>query len=293
MNLQVCLRGQYNGSQTRSFTAKVTANGTTHTLGTFSGTRNCTGYAGNGSYPWTNFAIPAYGTAYLVLNITNSTIIKFLQTYGSSATYSLSSSSKFYYQIDLIIDKYEYTDPPKVTMTYPKSGKTTYNTQPRIAVTATSSSSITRYRYSFNNSTWTNLSTSITGTSATFQTSPQSTGSKTIYVQAYNGEWSGSAQQSFTIGTTSLGATEGALIDDVYIDNAQSYITNLAAYYGNTAPSWTTCNAGTKLNASQISELNTRLKALTPAQSFIVPTAGTLVDNALFSTTINNAIKDS
>ena len=86
MNLQVCLRGQYNGSQTRSFTAKVTANGTTHTLGTFSGTRNCTGYSGNGSWPWTNFACPAWGTDYLVLNITNTTIIKFLQTYGSSSS---------------------------------------------------------------------------------------------------------------------------------------------------------------------------------------------------------------
>lgn len=294
MNLQVCLRGQYNGSQTRSFTAKVSYNGTTHTLGTFSGTRNCTGYSGNGSWPWTNFACPAWGTAYLVLNITNSTIINFLKSYGKSATYSLSSSSNFYYQIDLIIDKYEYSDPPSAAITYPKASKTTYNTKPRIAVTgSTSSGSITNYRYSFNNSTWTN--TGKTGTSATFQpSSAQSTGSKTIYVQSYNGtEWSSSVSRSFTIGTTSLGATEGALIDDAYIDNAQSYITNLAAYYGNTAPSWTACNAGTKLNASQISELNTRLKALTPAQSFTVPTAGTKVDNALFSTTINNAIKKS
>lgn len=204
----------------------------------------------------------------------------------------VSGNYSFYNQVDVIIDSYTYSDPPTVTITYPKASKTTYNTKPRIKVTGSSSSgSITNYRYSFDDSTWTN--TGKTGTSATFQTSTQSTGSKTIYIQAYNGEWSNSVSRSFTIGTTSLAAAEGALIDDVYIDRAQTYITNLAAYYGDTAPSWTACNAGTKLNASQISDLNTKLNELTPGQSFTIPTAGTKIDNALFSMTINDAIKNS
>ena len=228
------------------------------------------------------------------MNVTNTTAINFLKNYGQNMTITLKSGNySFYNQVDVIIDSYEYSDPPTVGITYPVASKTTYNTSPRIGVTgSTASGSITNYRYSFDNSTWTN--TGKTGTSATFQTSAQSTGSKTIYVQSYNGtEWSSTVSRSFTIGTTSLGAAQEALIDDAYIDNVQTYITNLAAYYGNTAPSWTACNATTKLNLAQITDLNTKLKALTPGQSFTVPSVGDKVDNALFSTTINNAIKNS
>lgn len=204
-----------------------------------------------------------------------------------------SGNYSFYNQVDVIIVSYEYSDPPTVGITYPVASKTTYNTSPRIGVTgSTASGSITNYRYSFDNSTWTN--TGKTGTSTTFQTSAQSTGSKTIYVQSYNGtEWSSSVSRSFTIGTTDLGTTKLSVIDDTHIDRAQTYITNLAAYYGNTAPSWTTCNANTELKSAHITELNTNLKALTPKQSFTVPKAGDVFDYSLFSTTINNAIKNS
>ena len=166
--VQVCLQGKHSGSITNKFTLSASYNGTSVTLGSKSFTRNCTGYSGNDEYPWTNFAIPSYNTDYLQFDVTNANTIDFLQSYGKNMTVKLVSGNySFYNQVDVIIDSYTYSDPPTVTITYPKASKTTYNTKPRIKVTGSSSSgSITNYRYSFDDSTWTN--TGKTGTSATF-----------------------------------------------------------------------------------------------------------------------------
>lgn len=189
------------------------------------------------------------------------------------------------------------TAPTTPTINYPVSGKITYNTKPRFSMSGTDADGNTlTYQYSMNNSSWTDLASGLSsGTTKTGQvSSSQSTGSKTLYVRTYDGKaYSSVASRSFTIGTTSLGTTTDSTIDNATIDNAQSYITNIAAYYGNTAPSWTICNRSTELSASQISELNTGLKALTPGQSFTVPSAGAACDASLFATTINNAIKNS
>jgi hypothetical protein len=118
------------------------------------------------------------------------------------------------------------------------------------------------------NSTWTNLATGVSsGTSKIGQVSTaQSAGSKTLYIRTYDGfSYSSVASRAFTIGTPSISPSSETKIDDSLIDNAQNYITNLAAYYGNTAPSWTAENAENKLTAASISDLNTKLKALTPA----------------------------
>ena len=187
--------------------------------------------------------------------------------------------------------------PTTPTFNYPVASKITYNTKPRFSMKGTDGDGNTlTYQYSMDNSTWTNLATGVSsGTPKEGQVSTaQSTGSKTLYIRTYDGTaYSTVASRSFTIGSTSLGVSAGGTIDDATIDNAQSYITNLASYYGNSAPSWTTCNAGTKLNLAQITELNTRLKALTPAQSFTVPSAGSAIAASTFNTTINNAIKNS
>lgn len=103
------------------------------------------------------------------------------------------------------------------------------------------------------NSTWTNLATSVTSNTEKIGqvSTSQSTGSKTLYVRTYDGNaYSSKVSVPFTIGNTSLSVNAGDQIDDTIMDRAQSYITNLAAYYKDDAPSWTACNAGTKLNVS-------------------------------------------
>ena len=189
------------------------------------------------------------------------------------------------------------TEPSAPKINYPIANTTTYNTKPRFSMTGTDSNSDTlTYQYSMDKSTWTNLATSVTsGTTKTGQVSTsQSTGSKTLYIRTYDGNaYSSVASRSFTIGNTSLSVNAGDQIDDTIMDRAQSYITNLAAYYGDDAPSWTACDVGTKLNASQINDLNNKLKDLTPQQSFTVPSAGSTIVASLFATDINKAIKDS
>ena len=57
-----------------------------------------------------------------------------------------------------------------------------------------------------------------------------------------------------------MGASKGSEIDDTIIDNAQSYITNLYAYYNKTpAPTWTACDEGSKLTIASLNELDTNL----------------------------------
>ena len=77
------------------------------------------------------------------------------------------------------------------------------------------------------------------------------------------------------------------------MNKAQNYISNLADYYGDTAPSWTIQDIGNKLTADSISDLNTKLKDLTPGQTFTVPTAGEKASYNVFATNINTAIKNS
>lgn len=293
--------GISGGSQyTVSYTCQLTCNGATVTLP--SGSITSTAYSGYGN-PYIGFTWNSYwsGNSNSAVggDITNATFLAGIKNkYPVTITFTYLSKGYILTNTYMAVNSWEANNAPTTpTFNYPVASKTTYNTKPRFSMKGTDAdgNSLT-YQYSMNNSTWTNLATSVSsGTSKSGQVSTaQSTGSKTLYLRTYDGaSYSSVASRAFTIGSTSLGASINNIIDDTIIDNAQSYITNLASYYGNSAPSWITCNAGTKLNLAQITELNTRLKALSPAQSFTVPSANSTISASLFSTTINNAIKNS
>lgn len=293
--------GISGGSQyTVSYTCQLTCNGATVTLPSGSITSNA--YSGYGN-PYIGFTWNSYwsGNSNSAVggDITNATFLAGIKNkYPVTITFTYLSKGYILTNTHMAVNSWEANNAPTTpTFNYPVASKTTYNTKPRFSMKGTDAdgNSLT-YQYSMDNSTWTNLATSVaSGTSKVGQVSTaQSTGSKTLYIRTYDGAaYSSTASRAFTIGTTSISPTSGTKIDDSLIDNAQSYITNLAAYYGKTAPSWTAQNAESKLTAASISDLNTKLKALTPAQTFTVPTAETKASYSIFATNINNAIKNS
>ena len=63
---------------------------------------------------------------------------------------------------------------------------------------------------------------------------------------------SGSRSKQFKIGTPVGAVASGNVIDDATIDSLQTQVNNLRSYYGLSAYSFTTINAGTVLDDAHI-----------------------------------------
>ena len=285
---------------TVSYTCQLTCNGATVTLP--SGSVTSTAYSGYGN-PYIGFTWGSYwaGDSNSAVGgyITNSTFLTGIRN-KSPVTIKFTSLSKGYILTNTYMAVLEWESnnaPATPTFNYPRAGRITYNTKPRISMTGTDADgNALTYQYSMDNSTWFNLATGVSsGTPKAGQISTvQSTGAKTLYIRTYDGvAYSTVETRSFTIGTTSIVPSSGTKIDNSLMDKAQNYITSLADYYGDTAPSWTIKDTGSKLTADSISDLNTKLKDLPPAQTFTVPTAGEKASYNVFATNINTAIKNS
>lgn len=295
-----------------SYTCQLTCNGKTITLPT--GTITSDGYKGTdgttpadpyigftwGKDPWhenSNLAVGGY--------ITDTTFLTGIKN-KADITIKFTSLSKGYIikNAYLVINEWCENIPPGTpSCVYPVAGTTTYNTKPRFRMRAKSADGKSLdYQYSFNGVDYftfaENIASNATKTGQADEA--HSIGTKTFRLRAYDGiDYSNPILKfQFNIGATSLGASKGSEIDDTIIDNAQSYIENLYAYY-NCAQleipefTWTTYNKGSKLTKASLDELNTNLKALPPAKSFTVPAKGTAISASTFATDINNAIKNS
>lgn len=97
---------------------------------------------------------------------------------------------------------------------------------------------------------------------------------------------------SYTVGTGSSGLrgfyvldnglSIGSVIDDATIDTLQTKINNVQAYYGQTKKTFTVCDNGTKLNRSQIVELENAIEG-TPYVATTAYTSPAIGDKAIAS----------
>lgn len=226
---------------------------------------------GNQSYTF-SFTPTTYGSD--PANWRNNYI--YLGSYQTASTFSSTNASLWGTNTSSFTITLTYTEntaPSAPTIVYPAAaGKTTYNTKPWFRFKSGSdaeSTNITTY-WRVDNGTWQSYSGNEATNTDKQWTTTLSTGSHTVYAYSSDGSLTSSTvSRTFTVATPISAITVGTLMDDAVIDSLQTQINNLRAYYGLTATTFTTINAGTKAIDDHIDELETAFEA-TPHKTDVV-----------------------
>lgn len=214
-------------------------------------------------------------------------------TSGSSASWSITTPGTYYVGVKVIgsssgehsvvwstgVQVTSNTAPSIVSsINYPaSSGAYTYNTKPYFKATMGSdpdgdSLQLAYAIYDNTSATWPVATTWISGwraggTPVEWQCGTTLTRGHTYTLYCYQQDTSGamaatgSASQSFNVGTPISAVASGNIIDDATIDNLQTQINRLRAYYNLGAYSFTTVNAGTILDDAHIDQLEAAFEA--------------------------------
>lgn len=177
---------------------------------------------------------------------------------------------------------------------YPAASNTyTYNVKPRFRATlGTDPDGDNLYLgwslYDSTTQTWPVSTTWLSsayagGTTISWQCSTSLTRGHTYILYCYQKDPSGltasgtAPSRTFIVGTPASAVSSGNLIDDATMDNLQTQVNRLRAYYGLSAYSFSTINAGTSALATHISQLKTAFEATPYKTTVAAVSAGTQI----------------
>lgn len=265
-------------------------------------------YSGN-AYAWNtawNNTDAESGNKAIVFDITNRQLINAMingnqiRLWWSSATSGhgwIGENSRL-----CVNSKTVATAPSAITIKYPYANSATYNYRPWISISCTNSFESAfpaKIQISTNNSTWVDLSKTVSGTTVSY-TGPipsslqfNSTGDKTLYFRATSDAGTSSVvSRTITIASLTSVSRGNKILNDNHYTQLATALTNLTHYYTNdsyTPPIVT----NQKISTNQMNVLGTKLASLPPQQNILVPSNTIMQANNHYNNIISAAIKNS